>query len=337
MHRRHLPLLALFTCSLLSAQTPERNREMLAEKPVVLPGVTISEKTARRVVYEAKVEKLSDLSYKSRSISYLQVLEAAYDTTKFDLIQCLLAKKAYRETTAKSRPFHCNYGAATIEVKIRWRSTQTNLSSGKIQRGAGTTTRGLGFDYRTREITLSPEAPFQFLLHASGAALSGFPSAKTAEDIKNSVTQKQAEHFSTHVEFELQLQDLNRYYATFTGRPIMTPLDAVHALAMFGHPPSHAVVAKILERNGIAATAAAIDKARTTEKVKRDGRTGVFELAYRLVDGYSALGLADDMTGDGTMSEDIVRYQVADGLNQKSREEYETLLEQIIIEAPGHI
>ncbi|MFT3782137.1 MAG: hypothetical protein QM790_08980 [Nibricoccus sp.] len=313
--------------------------EYFSEKPVLLPEMRVSEKTERRKVYEAKVEVLSSSAFKRHSISYVEVLEAAYDTSKFDLVKCLLEKKAYRETVAKDQPFYCNYGAANVEVKINWRSSEKGVFGGVMTRGSGATTKGLGFDYTTREITLSPDAPFQFLLHASGAALSGFPSKKTAAAMKERVGKKEADAVSKHVEFELQLQDLNRYYATFTGAPIMSPLDAVHALAMFGHTPHKDIVLKILKRHGLSANDAQLAKALSSEKVKRDGRAGVFELAYRLVDGYSALGYSDaiDAENDGRYTEDLVRYQVADGLNQKDHAEYEAMLERIIIEAPGHI
>jgi hypothetical protein len=150
----------------------------------------------------------------------------------------------------------------------------------------------------------------------------------------------EGDEVSVHVEYELKLQDLNRYYATFTGSPIMMPLDAIRALAMFGHVANKQVVSAILARHGIGATDAQITAALTAPKVRRDGKADTFRLAYRLVDGFSALGVNPDNCGEGVVPGDPESwdvYRVEDGLNQKDHAAYEKMLEQIIIEAPGHI
>jgi len=334
--KRHLLLVC---CVLAGALSRADDAPLNNEKPAVLPVVTISEKTTRRKVYDAKVENLWDEKRKKKTISYVEVLTAAYDTTKFDLIKCLLEKKAYREGVAKNHPFFCNYGAANIDVPIHWETGRMKMKPGRLKTGEGTTIKGVGFDYTTRVITLSSDAPLPFLLHASGTALSGFPSKKTAEQMKELVAKNDNKLITDHVEFELKLQDLNRYYATFTGTPIMTPLDAVHALAMFGHMPNKKIVVKVLERYGVVASEAQISAALVSEKVRRDGKTSTFELAYRLVDGVSAQGKDDTVVDADTATPtgEITRFQVEDGLNQKSRAEYEAMLESIIIEAPGHI
>ena len=218
------------------------------------------------------------------------------------------------------------------------------MQRGPLKTGEGSTEKGVGFDYKTRVIALSMDAPLPFLLHASGAALSGFPSKKTSAEIQDLISKNENQQFSDHVQFELKLQDLNRYFATFTGTPIMKPLDAVHALAMFGHVPNKKLVASILERNGVAASEAQLTAALKADKVKRDGKTTTFELAYRLVDGVTAFGIDDtpNVVNGETLTrvgdlEDLTRYKVEDGLNQKNRAEYEAMLERVIIEAPGHI
>lgn len=335
----------LTLCLLPSASTlAENGAPPPDEKPILLSPVEISEKTTRRKVYDAKVESLWDAKQKKRTISYLEVLNSAYDTSRFDLVKCLLEKKTYRETVARKHPFYCNYAAATIEVEIKW-TLPSGTRRGGLKSGEGSTKQGVGFDYKNKLITLWHDAPFPFLLHASGAALSGFPSKKTSEEIQKLVAKNENGQFSDHVQFELKLQDMNRYYATFTGTPIMKPLDAVHALAMFGHVPNKNLVASILKRHGVVASEAQLAAALKADKVKRDGKTTTFELAYRLVDGVSAFGIMDDgpnvVNGEPTARlgdpEDLARFQVEDGLNQKNRAEYATMLEQIIIQAPGHI
>jgi len=335
--------LLLITGLLFSIESRADDTPFLSDNPTLLPAMAISEKTTRRKIYDVKVENLWETKQKSKTISYVEVLTAAYDTTRFDLIKCLLAKKAYRETIAKDRPFFCNYAAANREVKINWVPPRLdNFMTSRVKVGEGTTAQGVAFNYATLEITLASDAPLPALLAASGTALSGFPSKKSAEEIKSLIAKKAEKVVAQHVEFELKLQDLNRYYATFTGTPIMNPLEAVNALVMFGHVPGQKIVTSILQRYGVAATEAQIDAALKSGKVKRDGRTETFEHAYRLVDGVSAFGIAidsDDLS-DGMTAGDpdnLRRYQVEDGLNQKSHADYDSMLERIIIEAPGHI
>lgn len=197
LHPQHLPAahvkithsskLLLWATSVLAsgfsrADDAPQGIQALNTVPIVLPTFTISEKTTRRQVYDAKVENLWDAKRKEKTISYVEVLTAAYDTTKFDLGKCLLAKKAYRETIAKDRPFFCNYGAANKQVKINWDSlSNRNIGVMRMRMGAATTKAGVGFSYKTGEITLALEAPLPYLLHASGTALSYYPSKKMAE------------------------------------------------------------------------------------------------------------------------------------------------------------
>jgi hypothetical protein len=280
-----------------------------------------------------KVERLWENAWRQPSIRYVDVLASAYDTKHVDLAKCLLAKKAYRDTVAKNRVFFCNYGAVNNEIKIKWRSTRADtMNPGRIKEG-GTVEKGAGFDYRTGMITLSPEAPLQALLHASGSALSGFPSKKALDAAKAFINaDKKDKRFADCVRLELQMQDLNRYFATFSSQPIMTPLEALRALTMLGHKPDRELVKKIYARYPIRVSEEELDRALAAPVVKRDGRKGVFEHANRLIDGVSALGT--EAFGDDEVQQMV---QVENGLNQMKQEEYEALLEKILMEAPGHM
>lgn len=306
---------------------------------VVLPSMGISERTERRIIYEAKLEDMWSQARKTKTVRYVDAILIAYDTSKFDLMACLFEKKNYRDTIAKDHVFFCNYAAVGVEVPIHWTFASKGVGfSQALKVNAGTADAGAGYDFKTGAITLSYDAPVPALLHASGASLAAHPSARAFERMKTLRANNEQAELAAKIRFELQLQDFNRYFATFTGRPISSPLDAVRGLAMFGHKARKAQVKAALERYpSLEYTDAQIDEALQTAPVKRDGRTGIFEHAYRLVDGVSALGREVYSVSEGeTVSEDVT-VEIEAGLNQKNSKEYLELLARILIEAPGHI
>jgi hypothetical protein len=179
------------------------------------------------------------------------------------------------------------------------------------------------------------------IYHAAGAALSGFIAPENKQVIADLGKRKKDFEFAHQVNFEVRLQDLNRYFAMVSGgRPIMTPLDAVQAIVSMGETLKKPMVKQILDRNHITYKSEDLDKALAVPEYALDGKPGgdvnavsgtTFTVARRLVGGMLGADSLDSMGGGGGVS------TVESGLELLSGKAYEDYLERILIEAPGHI
>jgi hypothetical protein len=158
--------------------------------------------------------------------------------------------------------------------------------------------------------------------------------------------QKRDIEFVKEVNFEVRLQDMNRFYAFMTsGHPIMTPVETLQALVMLGEKPDPKVVKSIMDRHRLAVSEAEIADVLATTRQGKDGEFGaegtaliggefsVFTVARRLVTG---LEVKETQDGGEAGSQDSV-LELESGLRSFHGKAYEAYLERVLIEAPGHI
>ena len=304
---------------------------------IVLDKMTVKAARERVDQYQSRADDLFDGLRLEKKIRYSTVILKSYDTSKFNLVETLVAKKNYRETVAKGHTFFCNYAGINEDIPVYFemydesRSVQTNGS------GLG----GSMYLFKKKKIQLRVGGDKTKIYHAAGAALSGFIAPENKSIIQEIGKKKKDAEFVKEINFEVRLQDLNRYHAMMTdGRPIMTPLDAVEAIVSMGESLKKQMVERILARNHIDFKPGDLDKALATPEYIKDGKdltdsgsstATTFTIARRLVGGMSGTDLADGFGGGGGAS------TVEAGLQLLSGKAYEDYLERILIEAPGHI
>jgi hypothetical protein len=332
----HITMLILVGGAVLSAAEEQpSSSEPVNTVPIMLDAVSVKAARERVDRYQAKADDLFDGLRAEKKIRYATVIEGSYDTSKFDLVETLLAKKKYRETVAKGHTFFCNYAAVNLDVPVFFEMVDE-------LRGVSVNGGGVGgsmYLFKKKKIQLRLGGDKTKIFHAAGAALSGFIAPENLPVIKDIGKKKKDAEFVKEVNFEVRLQDLNRYYAVMTdGRPIMTPIDAVRAIVGMGESLKKPMVQEILTRNHIDYIPAELDKALANAVYKKDGgdtgENGIattFTVARRLVGGMLSTDSAD-ANGGGSSA-----VLVEPGLELLSGKEYEDYLERILIEAPGHI
>ena len=302
-------------------------------EPIVLDKFAVKAVRERINVYQAKADDVFDNLRVDRKIRYTTVILKSYDTSKFDLVETLVAKKNYRETTAKGHTFFCNYAAVNTDIPVYFEMVDEirgiNSNSGTLD--------GSIYLFKKKKIQIRRGGDKTKIFHTAGAALSGFIAPENLATIKEIGKKKKDPEFVAEVNFEVRLQDLNRYYAmVMDGRPIMTPLDAARAIISMGEKLEKPMLENILTRNHIAHTPEDIDKTLATPVYVKDGgdvddteaNITAFKVAKRLV-----LGLTGT-SSDDTLTTSEMREK---GLRYLSGKDYEDYLERILIEAPGHI
>lgn len=323
---------AFVACGVVCHANDSEKVTVLEKEPLVLDKVNITAFRERIKNYETSTNGLWKKTEEQKTISYLDVLTSAYGRSAFDLQQALLAKKSYRDALAgKGHDFFCNYGAINVQVPIVFRQA----SSGMIGIDKGGPQQYVYYSFEKQRIVIHPQLYRTALMHAAGVSLCGYPSPESLERIKFIGAKKEDFAFRRQVNVEVQLQDLNRLYALYSGRPIMTPLDAVEALCMLGERPSVEQIEGVFARNGYKAGRETI--AHLVQKTKE---------RFTVVDDFSELGLSG-LAEQGPeafrgASRLLVGFRhhgdlVVEGLRQLGGKEYLALLEKILIEAPGHI
>ena len=318
-----------------AAETPPPPAPATAasEPVIVLDKVAVKAVRERIDIYQAKADNIFDNLRVDKKIRYTTVILKSYDTSKFDLIETLIAKKKYRETTAKGHTFFCNYAAINTDIPVYFEMVDEMRS---VRSNSGTLAGSI-YLFKKKRIQVRQGGDKTKIFHSAGAALSGFIAPENLATIKEIGKRKKDIEFINEVNFEVRLQDLNRYHAMVTnGRPIMTPLDAASAIIAMGEKPEKPLLEKILERNHIAYKTEELDKVLASRAYVKDGgdtddtesNITTFKVAKRLV-----LGLTGTSTDDT-----LTTYEMREkGLRYLSGQDYEDYLERILIEAPGHI
>jgi hypothetical protein len=328
-----------------------------ADDPIVLEKLTVEGKRDRLQVFQKKTEDLFEKARLTKTISYRDVILSSYDTSKFDVLKAMLFKKHYRETVAKGHDFLCNYAAINKPVPVIYSLNDPwRVSTGGIG-GIGLGSElGAEFLFRRNVIRIDSGGAEIKIAHAAGASLSASPSPDAMEKVKQLGAARKDIEFVNEVNFELRLQDMNRFYALITNRPLMNSLDALQALVLLGENPAPHVVRAIFERNGLSFSQADIERVYKTTLQGRNGQFGseglasiggryaYFTLARRLVCGFQVIEKVSsgDIGSNGAPATTEFMYSdfaavLEPGLETMSEKEYEAYLERILIEAPGHI
>jgi hypothetical protein len=324
---------------------------------IVLEKITIEGKRDRLQMFEKKTEDLFDKTRLTKTICYRDVILVAYDPSKIDILRTLLLKKRYRETAARGHDFFCNYAAINQPIPVIYSLADPLRGStggmGGIGVGAET---GTEFLFKRKVIRIENAGADIKVAHAAGASLSTSPSPDAMEKVKQLGAARKDREFVNEVNFEIRLQDMNRFYALITNRPLMNSLDALQALVLLGEKPESRVVKAIFEQNGLSFTQADIDRVYTTTLQGRTGQFGSeglassggkyanFTLARRLVCGFQVIekvssgeiGSTGAQANTDSMYSDFATI-LEPGLETLSGKSYEDYLERILIEAPGHI
>lgn len=313
---------------------------------IVLDSMKVSAVKERLQVYELAAKSFWFSTQETRTVRYLDVVCLAYAKAEFDLANALLKKKQYRDRMmTKGHDFFCNYAAIQTKVPVQFRN--------KIGSAPGIGRSGpkewVQYNFKSKAIVVERELYYSSLLQASGLSLCGSPSPEALERIKKIGEKKKDFEFRRQVNFEVQLQDLNRLYALYTKRPIMNPVEALEALRMLGEKPKLEVVEAIFKRNGFKVDPALVQKIIANTKERQavamyDDNSGLND--FFLLEG-DALSTSGGPTNNGPESflgahrlltglsygTEIIN----PGLRRLSGKEYEAFLERILIEAPGHI
>lgn len=330
-----------------SALAAEQRQQIttLNQEPIVLNKMTIGAFRQRSKAYDRRADNLWDNTEKLKTISYLDVIATAYAEAQFDLESVLLAKKAYRDRATKlGHDFFCNYAAIHIRVPIVFRSFVSPL-------GGSTTgpAEYISYSFAKKRLLIERIVDRTALMQASGISLAAYPSPQALERIKQIGASKKVFDFRKQVNFELQLQDLNRLYALYAGRPIMNPVDALEALCMLGERPKVAEVAEILQSHNYhvsPATLAAVIRTtkqreatlpKATDLVGANiatslGQPGAFYDSSPINLRRSPFQAAGQLISGRREGKDYV----SEGLQSYGKGRLK-LLERILIEAPGHI
>ena len=355
----HKPVLAVGLALAASASIPALGaiNDAPSNETIVLEKITVEGKRDRLQVFDRKTEDLFDKTRLTKTICYRDVILASYDTSKIDVLKALLLKKHYRETVAKGHDFLCNYAAINQPVPVIYSHADPLRGStggfGGIGIGSET---GTEFLFKRKIIRIDNAGSEIKVAHAAGASLSASPSPEAMEKVKRLGAARKDREFVDEVNFEIRLQDINRFYALITNRPLLNSLDALQSLVLLGEKPEPRIVKAIFERNGLSFSQADIEGVYKTTLQGRTGQFGSeglassggkyadFTLARRLVCGFQVIekvssgeiGSTGAQANTDSMYSDFVT-ALEPGLETMSGKQYEAYLERILIEAPGHI
>jgi len=298
---------------------------LLAEEVIKLDPFEVSATRSKINVYKSRTEKVWDTAQTNRTICYNDILTVVY--RDFNIPDLLLEKKTYRDTVGKDCTWFCNYAAFNTKIPINF--TVSDVGSAK----EGNAPREDGrFDWKTKKLIIRDGARTEYLYHLAGIGLSGFPSHKSLERVKEMGRQHRDVEFYDKTLIESQLQELNRFYVTVAGKVIYTPVDALHAIILLGAKVPRASVEKIFTRNKIPYSAPQLTAVLSaTETNMRN--FGYFRYAIALIEGNQSSSTTLDGEGNLTVETNIELV----GLTNLTGDKYEACLENILMQAPGHL
>lgn len=196
--------------------------------------------------YARRAATLRQAALAAGSVSYLDVLEAAYGAGTISP-EVLAAKDAWRRAHAATFDCVTDYSALLDEATVTalHAHPDPNLQSTLVAQ----------YESLSHTIGIAPIAADFAIFHEAGHALqraalrargsaqsrrSELPDFLVMHEARHReidpTTLHRLEYLCSQVELEVRLQDLNRFHAFLTGAPIMDAADAVRALAALGMP-----------------------------------------------------------------------------------------------------
>ena len=298
---------------------------LFAEEVIKLDPIEVSVTRSKITVYKSRAEKVWNDAQTNRTICYNDILTVVY--RDFKIPELLLKKKTYREAVGQNHTWFCNYGAFNKRIPINF--TVTDVGSVK----GGNASREDGrFDWKAKKLIIKEGARTEYLYHLVGVGLSGFPSSKSLDQVKELARMHRDAQFYDQTFLESQLQELNRFYVTVTGKVILTPVDALHAIILLGAKVPRASVERIFSKNNISCPEPQLTTVLAAPEANMRN-FGYFRYAIALIEGRKSENSSVDGEGNLTVDYNVELL----GLSNLSGEKYEACLENILMQAPGHL
>lgn len=272
--------------------------------------------------YTGRAAELRTTALARGSVAYLDVIEAAYGPGVIT-IEVLEAKARWRAGIPQAFTFVADYSAAVDGASV-------GQLAARADKHLDSTLVAL-YESITNQISISSAASDFALFHEAGHALQrvtlragGTAASRRPQSPEvllasagprsaDPTTMRRLEYLCTQIEFEVRLQDLNRFHALIgQGLPIMSTRESIRALAALGLPMAYEECRDALALGG---------QTLTTE-----------EFAALMV------APAPETSGIGIAFEDARELKVLRRLTQRVAPDcWVALLAKIIFEAPGHL
>lgn len=198
--------------------------------------------------YATRAAALRRQALADGSLSYIDVIDAAYGAGA--ITEDIFTAKARWRAHLSGLVFVSDYARVLEHARV---GSLVPVADARLQ-----STLVAQYESISDRITLAPIASDFAVFHECGHALQratlrvrgtadsrrpDLPDVLLARESRHPTLQptemSRLEYLCSQVELEVRLQDLNRFQALLTGRPIMTPLDAVHAITALGIPLSY--------------------------------------------------------------------------------------------------
>lgn len=282
----------------------------------------------RLQAYAANVQELRSVAIARGAITYSEVLEAIYPDTA-ELSSFLAAKQEWRSEYGGRFVFLSDYSTIGEYASISETTPTRNSSLGSTMIGR--------YEPRAHAIKIAHTASDFAIVHEAGHALQhkaladrsirrsksvtfteverNLRSASLNSSV-NRMTARRLRYLASQDEFEVRLQDLNRFHALALGHgPIMNPLDAVRALTQLGLKLDGPSVAQALDGTPWSLTS---------------------EEASRFIANETA---GPDYANFSRQFDDAYEFKMLQELSERTDEAelWPHLLRKILFEAPGHL
>lgn len=212
--------------------------------------------------YKIQQQRFSQTALENGYAAYASAVAVLYPNGVIDEA-VLDAKRRWRRETAKEFAYAADYESLEVPVTVRTLAARDEPALGS--------TLVACYEANYHVVRISSQASDAAVLHEAGHALqrqallqrtfaqSSFVSASYEphaqgsggkDFLANSVrrAERRLEYLSSQDEFEVRLQDLNRFYAVWSqGRPIMDPVETLKALLALGMPLRYEHVSEAID------------------------------------------------------------------------------------------
>lgn len=298
---------------------------LLAASPLSLANASEAYRSERLASYTDQVAALRSEAIRSGSVCYSDVLLAVYPG--FDLQSTLATKSEWRLARGEASTFLTDYEGLAASASVAEVKPVRNPQLGSTMIGR--------YEPRVHAIKIADTASDFAIVHEAGHALQrqalsdrSIHRAKSVRfteleiDLRSyakrpgidPIDAKRLRYLASQDEFEVRLQDLNRFYAiTGAGRPIMDSADTIEALTRLGLTLDPEIVRWAMKGIG------EIDEERIEA----------------ILGGADSEPLAADIS---KYFDDAYELRMLQKLSQKiDGDLWRNLLRKILLEAPGHI
>lgn len=320
-----LPLLVGLALAMFTAADDATTHSHVAWKAADAATAALRD-AADASAYLQRAGQVRDAAVRDGRVTYRQVLAAAY-APGVVTPELLRQKADYRARFAGEFIFFADYSAVTEAAVVAEIDAIPNPAMGSSLIGR--------YDSHTNRIDLARTAGALAVYHEAGHLVQRkslpvqhahraddhslllrespvFAQALTAAKMDER-SQERLHYLSSQDEFEVRLQDLNRFFAArVAGHPISSPADSVRALAALGMPLDRAEIQTAFSNTGQALAAEDFDRLVAVARVPIEIVREEFDDAHELL---------------------ILRNLAV----RADRSLWQVVLRKIVFEAPGHL